>query len=164
MLQQIEGKIVDWDTARQRVANWQQAGEKVVFTNGCFDILHYGHVRLLAQARALGHRLIVAVNASSSVRRLKGPDRPINDEKNRSLLLAALQAVDLVVVFEQDTPLELIRWLMPDHLVKGGDYQIEQIVGAKEVQENGGQVHSLPFAEGYSTTSIIERIQKLDRK
>lgn len=142
------------------VSRWKAAGEKIVFTNGCFDLLHFGHLHYLAQARDLGSRLIVGVNADISVRRLKGPRRPIQDERTRSLLLAALEFVDAVVIFEEDTPQHLIATLLPDVLVKGGDWQPEQIVGAAEVQANGGEVRSLPFVEGFSTTKIEEKIRK----
>jgi D-glycero-beta-D-manno-heptose 1-phosphate adenylyltransferase len=155
----IEAKIQGWEQARNTVANWQAQGEKVVFTNGCFDLLHFGHVHYLADAKDLGARLVVGINAAASVRRLKGPSRPINDELTRLHLLAALEFVDLVVAFEQDTPLELIRLLLPDVLVKGGDWPVAAIVGAEEVLAAGGAVRSLPFVEGYSTTSIEAKIK-----
>lgn len=130
----------------------------IVFTNGCFDLLHYGHLHYLSAARELGDRLIVGLNSAASVSRLKGPHRPINDEATRQHLLAALEVVDAVVVFEEDTPLELIRNIMPDILVKGGDWKPEQIVGSQLVLEAGGQVRSLPYIEGYSTTAIEAKI------
>jgi D-glycero-beta-D-manno-heptose 1-phosphate adenylyltransferase len=159
MLDTIKAKITDWEEAARRVSRWKKAGERVVFTNGCFDLLHYGHLCYLAQARGLGSRLVIGLNAAGSVRRLKGPDRPINDEPTRELQMAALQFVDLVVSFEQDTPLALIQRLLPDVLVKGGDYTIDEIVGANIVQQNGGQVRVLPYIQGYSTTAIEQKIR-----
>jgi rfaE bifunctional protein nucleotidyltransferase chain/domain len=153
-IERLQNKIKTWDQAAASVANWKSAGERVVFTNGCFDLLHFGHLHYLADARDVGDRLVVGLNSHASVRRLKGPKRPINDEQTRSFMLAALEVVDAVVIFEEDTPLELIKTLMPDVLVKGGDWKPEQIVGSAEVLANGGQVLSLPFVEGYSTTNI----------
>jgi len=133
-----------------------------VFTNGCFDILHRGHVTYLAQARSLGQSLIVAVNSDSSVRRQgKGDDRPINPETNRMAVLAALEAVDLVVCFDDDTPLALIQQIRPDVLVKGGDWQIDNIVGAAETRAAGGSVHSIPFLHQTSTTATLARIRQV---
>lgn len=160
VLSQIKNKIQDWESARQSIQHWQSEGQRVVFTNGCFDILHFGHVHYLAQARDLGDRLVIGLNAAASVKRLKGPNRPILDEATRQLLLASLLAVDLVVVFEQDTPLELISLLMPDVLVKGGDWQTHDIVGSEQVLAKGGQVLSLPYIEGYSTTAIETKIKQ----
>ena len=134
------------------------AGKRVVFTNGCFDLLHPGHVRYLRQARALGEALIVALNSDRSVRELKGPGRPILTEAERSEVMAALGCVDYVVVFDDPTPRETIAALLPDVLVKGGDWGIDRIVGREEVEAAGGQVLSLPFVEGCSTTDVIGRI------
>ena len=159
----IEQKIQSAAALRDTLARWRAAGEKVVFTNGCFDILHYGHLHYLAQARDLGDRLVVGLNSAGSVRRLKGPTRPINDEATRAHLVAALEVVDAVVFFEQDTPLELIETVLPDVLVKGGDWKPEQIVGADVVLANGGAVQSLPFVEGYSTSKIEEKILRGSR-
>lgn len=136
-------------------------GKKIVFTNGCFDILHMGHLDYLAKAADLGNILIVGVNSDASVKKLKGGSRPINNENDRALQLASLVYVDAVTIFEEDTPLELITHLMPDVLVKGGDYTIESIVGAREVMENGGRVEIVPYVEGYSTTGILEKIVAL---
>ena len=158
-LSEIEGKVMDWRSARQAVRQWQQAGERVVFTNGCFDLLHYGHLHYLAQARDLGDRLVIGLNAAASVRRLKGPHRPINDETTRRHLLAALAFVDAVVAFEEDTPLVLIKTLLPDVLVKGGDWKPADIVGSQTVLALGGAVRSLPYIEGYSTTAIENKIR-----
>jgi rfaE bifunctional protein nucleotidyltransferase chain/domain len=157
-MQSIQDKIQLKGDAQQTVADWHTNGQRVVFTNGCFDILHYGHIQYLEEARNLGDRLVVGLNASASVSRLKGPRRPINDEKTRSFLMAALQMVDLVVIFEEDTPYDLIQTLQPDILVKGGDWKPEQIVGSDLVLARGGEVRSLHFAEGYSTTNIEQKI------
>ena len=158
-LTNLQAKIQQWHQARQTVITWQKAGEKVVFTNGCFDILHYGHIHYLAAARDLGDRLVIGLNSAGSVRRLKGSHRPINDEMTRQMLLASLEFIDLVVVFEEDTPLELIKSLLPDVLVKGGDWKPEQIIGSDLVLARGGTVHSLPYIGGYSTTAIEARIR-----
>lgn len=159
MLAQIESKILDWPAARATVQQWQSQGERVVFTNGCFDLLHYGHLHYLAQARDLGQRLVLGLNSAASVSRLKGPQRPINDELTRTWQMAALVFVDVVVVFEEDTPLELLQVLQPDILVKGGDYELSSIVGADLVLARGGQVLTLPFVDGYSTTKIEQKIK-----
>ena len=138
---------------------WRLTSQKIVFTNGCFDILHYGHIHYLAEAKALGDQLIVGMNSAASVKRLKGEHRPINDEQTRQYLLASLQMVDAIVSFEEDTPYNLIERVLPDILVKGGDWQIDQIVGSDIVLANGGEVKSLAFVEGYSTTNIEEKIR-----
>lgn len=154
-------KILDRETLlieRQRRREQQQ---RVVFTNGCFDVIHPGHVRYLRQARALGDCLIVAVNSDRSVRQLKGPGRPIFTQEERCEVLAALACVDYVTVFDEPTPRELIAVLLPDVLVKGGDWPLDQIVGRAEVEAAGGRVYSLPYVQGYSTTSILERIRRL---
>ena len=155
----IESKIQTPEQLAVTLAQWRAAGQKIVFTNGCFDLLHYGHLHYLAQARDLADRLVVGLNSAASVRRLKGPSRPINDELTRTHLLAALEVVDAVVVFEEDTPLNLIRLVEPEVLVKGGDWQPEQIVGSADVLVRGGQVRSLPFVTGYSTTNIEQKIR-----
>ena len=144
--------------AQHQVATWQALGREVVFTNGCFDLLHYGHVHYLAEAAALGDYLVVGLNSDASVQRLKGQHRPIQSEQSRAAVLAALACVDLVVVFEDDTPLELIRCLTPDVLVKGGDWAVGDIVGSGHVLGQGGQVYSLDFIEGHSTTSLQKKI------
>jgi len=143
----------------QEVAQARANGETIVMTNGCFDILHAGHVAYLESAKELGKRLIVAVNDDDSVRRLKGPNRPINDLEQRMLVLAALRAIDWVVPFAEDTPEELIRAVSPDVLVKGGDYQVEQIAGASHVLQTGGKVELIPYEAGFSTTVVIEKIR-----
>ncbi|HSF23726.1 MAG TPA: D-glycero-beta-D-manno-heptose 1-phosphate adenylyltransferase [Blastocatellia bacterium] len=139
----------------------RREGKRVVFTNGCFDLLHPGHVRYLAEARAMGDALIVGLNSDRSVRLLKGEGRPILDETERAEVLAALEAVDFVVVFDQDTPRELIAQLVPDLVVKGGDWPVDKIVGRDEVEAAGGKAISLPYVEGFSTSEILDRIKKL---
>ena len=138
----------------------RKAGKKVVFTNGCFDLLHPGHVRYLQQARALGDALIVALNSDRSVRELKGDNRPILREDERAEVMAALACVDYVTIFDEPTPREIIAALLPDILVKGGDWGVDQIVGREEVEASGGQVMSLPFVDGCSTSDVIERIAR----
>lgn len=153
-------KIVSRPEATARVRAWRQAGRTVVFTNGCFDLLHLGHVDYLEQARHLGDILIVGLNTDESVGRFKGPDRPIQDEQSRARILAALHFVDLVVLFNEDTPLDLISSVLPDILVKGNDYLAENIVGADVVKQHGGSVKTIPLVPGYSTTKIVEKIKR----
>lgn len=144
----------------QRVAQWRLTGKTIAFTNGVFDILHQGHIFSLSQAAKEADILIIGLNADASVKRLKGDSRPVNNQESRALLLASLQIVDAVVLFEEDTPLQLISSIVPDVLVKGGDYTVEQIAGAKEVIAAGGRVLINPILEGFSTTSIIDQIRK----
>jgi D-glycero-beta-D-manno-heptose 1-phosphate adenylyltransferase len=153
-------KICDLDSLKTIIKGWQAEQLKVVFTNGVFDLVHIGHITYLAKAAELGHKLVIGLNSDSSGKRLKGPERPVNDQDNRAALLAALFFVDAVVVFSEDTPLNLIGSLLPDILVKGADYTVENIVGAKEVIANGGEVKTINFVEGYSSTSIIQKIRK----
>ena len=134
--------------------------KKIVFTNGCFDILHVGHIRYLAQAKKLGDFLIIGLNSDSSVKELKGEDRPINSFEDRATLLSAIESVDSVIMFEEQTPENLIKDIVPDILVKGGDYNIEDIVGYQTVMQNGGQVKTLSFYDGYSSTNYINKIKK----
>ena len=145
---------------KKQIKYWQGEGKKVVFTNGVFDLLHIGHITYLAKSAELGHKLVIGLNADISVKLIKGDDRPINDQNNRAALLAALFFVDAVVIFNESTPLNLIGTLMPDILVKGADYSIENIVGAEVVIANGGEVKTIDLVEGYSSTSIIEKIKK----
>jgi len=154
-------KLYDLDQIQRKVAQWKLKNNQIVFTNGCFDILHIGHIHTLREAKKLGDKLIVGLNSDASVKRLKGESRPINNELNRAELLNALQMVDAVVLFEEDTPLNLIKTIIPNFLVKGGDWDIHQIVGADFVVENGGKVHSIPFVEGFSTTNILKTITNL---
>lgn len=157
----IQSKILTREEALKRVYQWKVTSKTFAFTNGCFDILHRGHIFSLSQAAQEADYLIVGLNSDSSTKRLKGKDRPVNNEEARAIVLASLLMVDAVVLFEEDTPLELINFLKPDVLVKGGDYTLEQIVGAKEVMANGGKVIINPIVEGYSTTGLIEKIHKL---
>jgi len=144
-----------------RVQAWRDAGKTITFTNGCFDLLHYGHIHYLAQAADFADCLVVGVNSDMSVGRLKGQHRPIKDEKNRTHILAALACVNAVILFEEDTPYHLIELIQPDFLVKGGDWQPEQIVGSDIVLARGGKVLSLPFIEGYSTTNLEQKIKSV---
>jgi len=157
----LKDKIVTMDIAQAIVKNWQIQGEKVVFTNGCFDILHAGHVHYLEEAKQLGNKLVVGLNTDQSVQRLdKSPARPIQSQDSRAMVLAALESVSLVVLFDEDTPKELIETLNPNILVKGADYQIDQIVGGSHVIGNGGEVKTLEFLPGYSTSKIEQKILK----
>ncbi|NEX12730.1 MAG: D-glycero-beta-D-manno-heptose 1-phosphate adenylyltransferase [Prosthecochloris sp.] len=151
-------KILTQDQAATIVKQWQHEHLNVVFTNGCFDILHAGHVQYLENARSAGDRLIVGVNTDHSVQRLKGPARPVCSEHDRCRVLAALESVDAVVLFEEDTPIELIERLLPDTLVKGADWALEDIVGADVVLARGGEVKTIAFLDGRSTTGVIERV------
>lgn len=144
----------------QKVAEWKAQGDKIVFTNGCFDLVHPGHVDYLFRARDLGQRLVIGVNTDASVSDLKGPHRPIQHEGGRLQVLAGLGCTDGLVLFSEETPLRLIKEVMPDVLVKGGDYTFDTIVGAKEVSENGGKVKVIPFLEGYSTSALEKKIKK----
>ena len=155
----IPARILTQVQAVQLTAQLRVTGKTIVFTNGVFDILHPGHIFSLSQAAAEADFLIVGLNADASVKRLKGESRPVNNQEARALLLASLLMVDAVVIFEEDTPLNLISSLLPDVLVKGGDYTVEQIAGAKEVMANGGRVVINPILEGYSTSAIIAQIQ-----
>ncbi len=155
----IPDKIYTLPALLQQVKRWRLLNKKIVFTNGVFDILHQGHIASLSAAAACGDILIVGVNADASVKRLKGSSRPVNNEQSRALLLASLLITDAVVIFEEDTPFNLITAIMPDVLVKGGDYTIEQIAGAKEVIANGGEVKIVPILDGFSTTGIIEKMK-----
>jgi rfaE bifunctional protein nucleotidyltransferase chain/domain len=155
-------KIHDLPALLKQVIGWKDGNEKIVFTNGVFDIIHIGHVSYLAKAKELGNKLVIGLNADTSVRRLKGSNRPLNSQENRAGVLAALFFVDAVVIFEEDTPLNVITAIMPDVLVKGADYAIDNIVGGKEVLANGGRVETVSFIDGFSSTNIIEKIQAMD--
>jgi D-beta-D-heptose 7-phosphate kinase / D-beta-D-heptose 1-phosphate adenosyltransferase len=152
-------KILDGERLTQRIAEWRAAGETIVFTNGCFDLLHVGHITLLEDCRRFGSKLVLGLNSDDSIRRLKGPSRPIVADRERSRVMAALAAVDAVVLFEEDTPLELIRAVKPDVLVKGGDYIAESVVGYEDVTARGGRVEIVPTVEGFSTTNIVRKLQ-----
>jgi rfaE bifunctional protein nucleotidyltransferase chain/domain len=154
-------KGLSWPALKRQVARWRRQRRRIVFTNGCFDLLHPGHVRYLRAARRLGDVLVVGLNGDASVRRLqKGGERPLVPQQARTEVIAALEMVDAVTVFDQDTPLELIRLVQPDVLVKGGDWRPDQIVGADVVRARGGVVRSLRFVPGYSTTAIVNRIAR----
>ncbi len=156
----MSGKILSTDEMLRERERLRKSGRRLVFTNGCFDLLHVGHVRYLQQARALGDALVVAINSDASVRKLKGEGRPVMNEAERAEMLAALASVDYVTIFDDTSPRSLIAELLPDLLVKGGDYRQDEIHGREEVEAAGGRVLSLPFIEGASTSSIIEKIQK----
>jgi rfaE bifunctional protein nucleotidyltransferase chain/domain len=161
-LEKIQSKIMGLQDLDAHVSDWRNNGQKIVFTNGCFDILHLGHADYLAKAADLGEVLVVGLNSDASISRLKGPSRPICDEKSRSFLLASLSFVDAVILFNENTPELLIQRIKPDYLVKGGDYLPDQIVGADFVRSNGGHVVCIPLVEGYSTSSIEARIRNKD--
>ncbi len=153
--------VLEVDALKAEVDALKEQGKKIVFTNGCFDILHPGHAEYLKEAKAQGDVLVVGLNSDASVQRLKGSERPIVNEKDRAYMLDALKAVDYVVLFDEDTPLSLVETLLPDVMTKGGDYKISDIVGADVVLENGGQVYALCHVDGASTTSIVDRIKSL---
>jgi rfaE bifunctional protein nucleotidyltransferase chain/domain len=159
-MEKTASKIKSRQAAAAKVAEWKAEGEKIVFTNGCFDIIHLGHVDYLERARDLGSRLVVGLNTDSSVSGFKGPGRPIQNQDSRARVLASLQFVDLVVPFDEDTPFNLISELVPNILVKGSDYLAENIVGADVVKKGGGKVVTMDFVKGYSTTAVIEKIKK----
>lgn len=157
-------KIYTVEQLVQRVQQWRVLNNKIVFTNGVFDILHQGHIYSLSQAAKEGDYLIVGLNADASVKKLKGELRPINKEASRAVMLASLLMVDAVVIFDEETPLELINIIMPDVLVKGGDYTVEQVAGAKEVMANGGRVVINPILDGFSTSNIIEKAKNVEKR
>ncbi len=152
--------ITDWDIANNQVNQWKEAGCTIVFTNGCFDIIHRGHIELLSAAKKKGDRLIVGLNGDQSVKRLKGNDRPLQPVEDRAMILDAIESVDMVVGFEEDTPAEIILHFLPDVLVKGGDYTTGTIVGADTVIANGGTVETIPLIPEKSTTALLDRIIK----
>lgn len=158
-MRKSKSKIFELDQLHQQVALWKAAGEKVVFTNGCFDLLHPGHTLYLEEARSLGDRLVVGLNSDSSVSQLKGPSRPIVHQDARALVMAALESVDAIVFFEDETPIQLITSISPHILVKGGDYEISNIVGADYVISLGGRVLTIPFVDGFSTSAIEKKIR-----
>jgi len=159
MIDQIRKKIIATENLEKLLKVWRLQSQEIVFTNGCFDLLHLGHLSYLAEAKALGDKLIIGLNADASVSRLKGAHRPINDAESRAMMLASLQFVDAVTLFEDDTPLHLITQILPNVLVKGGDYTLNQIVGHDVVLGAGGIVKTIPFLEGYSSTNIVSRIK-----
>ena len=157
----IQSKIISSEDLLSRLSQNRLAGKTIVFTNGCFDILHKGHIQYLYDASAFGDFLIVGLNSDASVSRLKGDRRPVQDEESRSSVLASLFFVDYIVLFEEDTPIKLISHIKPDVLIKGGDYRAEEIVGYDVVSNSGGKVIILPFLEGYSTSTIIDKLKNL---
>jgi D-glycero-beta-D-manno-heptose 1-phosphate adenylyltransferase len=160
-LEKIRNKIYTNGKAAERMLNsWRKAGQKIVFTNGCFDIVHLGHVELLSKASDLGSKLIIGLNSDESVKRIKGSDRPLQDEYSRALILASFEFVDLVIFFSEDTPYHLIQNIKPDFLVKGGDYRVEEVIGHEIVTNNNGKVVIIKFVEGYSSSYIVKRIKK----
>jgi rfaE bifunctional protein nucleotidyltransferase chain/domain len=155
----LKNKIhLDYQAAANITANWKAEGKKIIFTNGCFDLLHIGHIITLHEAKSFGDKLIIGLNDDASITRLKGTHRPLKDQRQRSYILAALEMVDLVVIFSEDTPLKLITAIVPDILVKGGDWPLNQIVGSEFVIKHGGEVKQIPYIKGYSTTSIEDKI------
>ena len=156
---EVSHKIVNWDSLKQKVELWNEQKKKIVFTNGCFDILHRGHVDYLAKAADLGDVLVLGLNTDASVSRLKGPHRPIQDEQSRLHIIASLAFVDAVVLFDEQTPLKLIQWVQPDVLVKGSDYKPEEIVGYDVLMAKGGTVVTIDFIPGYSTSLIEKKIR-----
>ena len=157
--QKITNKILSYSQLDELIKQWKDSGEKIVFTNGCFDIIHQGHIDYLAKAADLGTKLFIGVNTDNSVSRIKGPTRPIQDENSRLMILAAMEFTDAVILFDEDTPLKLIERIIPHVLVKGSDYKAEDIVGYEVVTSHGGRVETLDFLEGYSTTAIEKRIK-----
>lgn len=155
--EQIIQKTITLETAMQLLEPAFRREKRMVFTNGCFDILHRGHIYLLSRARELGDLLFVGLNSDASVTKLKGPGRPVNNQESRAEVLGALAFVDYIIIFEEDTPLDMIKTLKPDILVKGGDYKLEDIVGYREVAASGGRVETIPMLEGYSSSAIIDR-------
>jgi D-glycero-beta-D-manno-heptose 1-phosphate adenylyltransferase len=158
----LEKKILSKEQALPLLHIWKFQGNKLVFTNGCFDLLHLGHIDYLAKAASLGNKLVIGLNSDESTRKLKGPNRPITDQNARAHLLAGLFFVDAVILFDEQTPYELIKWIDPDVLVKGADYTIEQIVGADLVFQNGGEVKTIEYLPGYSTSAIETKIRNSD--
>jgi rfaE bifunctional protein nucleotidyltransferase chain/domain len=163
-LERLQAKIFDREKLENQLAIWRFQSRKIVFTNGCFDLLHLGHIDYLTKAKDLGDILIIGLNTDDSVRRLKGDTRPITDENSRSTIIASLQFVSAVVLFNEDTPYELIKQVQPDVLVKGGDYKAGDIVGYDIVNAKGGKIVTIDYLEGYSTTGMLDKIKGLGNK
>ncbi|MBT4737914.1 MAG: D-glycero-beta-D-manno-heptose 1-phosphate adenylyltransferase [Flavobacteriales bacterium] len=159
-LKNIKSKIYSLSDLKIQSDKWKENGEKIVFTNGCFDLVHRGHIEVLANTADLGDKLIIGLNSDSSIKELKGENRPIMDEISRAILLASLQFVDAIVFFSEETPYKLIETLIPDVLAKGGDYKVTEIAGNGVVLENGGEVILFPFIDGVSSTKIVEKIKQ----
>ena len=158
--QNIKSKIYSLTDLVERLKTWRKRGEKIVFTNGCFDLVHRGHVEMLANTADLGDRLVIGLNTDISIKNLKGENRPVVDEYSRSILLASLQFTDAIVLFSENTPQKIIETIIPDVLAKGGDYNLEEIAGYDVVTQNGGDVIRVPFIDGYSTSNIIHKIKQ----
>jgi len=158
-LDKIYSKILQYDDLQVKLKKWKEEGSKIVFTNGCFDIIHRGHIELLAQAANLGDKLIIGLNSDSSIQKIKGVERPILDEKSRAVLLASLSFSDAIITFHEETPLNLINLILPAILVKGNDYKTAPIIGQDIVENTGGKVILLPFVDGISTSKIIDKIK-----
>ena len=159
-IDRVREKIMDWDQIRKNCAVWKFRGKKIVFTNGCFDLLHLGHIEYLSKAAQLGGAIVVGLNTDESVRRIKGPGRPICDQNSRAMVLASLFFIDAVVLFDEETPYELIKLICPDILVKGKDYKTEEIIGYDILKEYGGEILTIDLTPGYSTTAIEEKIRR----
>ena len=157
-LKNIKNKIFSIAELKKEVQKWKKNNDKIVFTNGCFDILHLGHIELLAKAADLGNKLIIAVNSDASIKFLKGEKRPILDEKSRSIIIASLEKVNAVIIFKESTPLDVIKKINPDIIVKGGDYIKEDVIGKNYIKKYGGEVIIFPLSKGFSTTSILKKI------
>ena len=158
-ISRLQSKILSVSALENQLKKWRNANEKIVFTNGCFDLIHFGHIDYLAKARDLGNRLVVGLNTDASIMRLKGSSRPIKDEQSRLALIAGLGFVDAVVLFDEETPIKLISIIKPDVLVKGGDYEVKDIVGHEIVQSNSGKVCTIDFVDGYSSSKLIEKVK-----
>ena len=158
-ISRLQSKILSFEALKILLKKWRDENEKIIFTNGCFDLLHLGHVDYLAKARDLGGRLVVGLNSDASIKRIKGPSRPINNEQSTAALLAGMTYVDAVVLFDEETPVNLISEVMPAVLVKGGDYKIKEIVGHEMVLNNGGEVCTIDFVEGYSSSELIKKFK-----
>lgn len=160
-LTNIKSKLFSIEELEDKIGTWRENGDKIIFTNGCFDIVHKGHIEVLAKTADLGNKLIIGLNSDNSIKKNKGSTRPIVDEQARAFLLASLCFVDAIILFSEETPINLIKILKPDVLAKGGDYTIETIIGHKQVKNYNGEVVLVPFIDGYSTTDIIEKIKSI---
>ena len=160
-ISRLKSKILSFSALENQLNKWRKANEKIVFTNGCFDLLHLGHVDYLTKARDFGSRLIVGLNTDASIKRIKGSSRPIKDEQSRVALLAGMAYIDAVVLFDEETPIKLISIIKPDVLVKGGDYEVKDIVGHEIVQSNNGKVCTIDFVDGYSSSALIEKVKAI---
>ena len=158
-LEILHSKILDKERLLVKLTDWKEENKKIVFTNGCFDLIHLGHIEVIARSADLGDILIIGVNTDNSIKRLKGKNRPIVEEISRAKQLAALEFVDAVVFFDQDTPIDLIKMINPNVITKGGDYKTDQVIGNDIVTQNNGEVVIIPLTQGYSTTSILEKIR-----